>query len=150
MSTYSFANVVAAIQGPGGSISLGNGAGPSEEGITVTMTEDKNTMTIGADGSGMHSLHAGKSGTITVRLLKTSPTNALLMEMYNFQTASSANHGQNVISVRDPVRGDSVQASQCAFRKAPDLNYAKDGGTNEWGFDCIYIDEKLGIGTPVA
>lgn len=29
-------------------------------------------MTVGADGEVMHSLHAGKSGTITVTLLKTS------------------------------------------------------------------------------
>jgi hypothetical protein len=36
------------------------------------MTEAKNTMTVGADGEVMHSLHAGKSGTITVTLLKTS------------------------------------------------------------------------------
>ncbi len=35
----------------------------------------KNTMTIGADGEVMHSLHADKSGTVTVNLLKTSPTN---------------------------------------------------------------------------
>lgn len=150
MSTYSFIDVVGAIQGPGGSISLGNGAGPSEEGLTVAMTEDKNTMTIGADGSGMHSLHAGKSGTITVRFLKTSPTNALLMEMYNFQTASSATHGQNVISIRNPVRGDSVQARQGAFRKLGDLNFAKDGGIQEWIFDCVYIDEKIGTGTPAV
>ncbi len=72
------------------------------------------------------------------------------MEMYNFQTASSANHGQNVISVRDPVRGDSVTASQTAFGKAPDLTYAKDGGTNEWKFHSISIDEKLGNGSPSA
>lgn len=32
-------------------------------------------MTVGADGEVMHSLHAGKSGTITVTLLKTSPVN---------------------------------------------------------------------------
>ncbi len=59
MGVYSFANVAAAIVGPGGSITLGNGAGPSEEGITISYTEDKNTMTIGADGSGMHSCMRG-------------------------------------------------------------------------------------------
>ena len=39
---------------------------------------------------GMHSLHADKSGTITVNLLKTSPTNAKLSVMYNAQSLSSA------------------------------------------------------------
>ncbi len=43
--------------------------------ITVTQWAAQNTMTIGADGEVMHSLHADKSGTVTVNLLKTSPTN---------------------------------------------------------------------------
>jgi hypothetical protein len=61
------------------------------------MTEAKNTMTIGADGEVMHSLHAGKSGTITVTLLKTSPVNKKLSLMYNAQSQSSALWGNNVI-----------------------------------------------------
>jgi hypothetical protein len=54
------------------------------------MTEAKNTMTVGADGEVMHSLHGGKSGTITVTLLKTSPVNKKLSLMYNAQSQSSA------------------------------------------------------------
>jgi len=41
-----------------GVIDLGYGAAIAEEGITFAMAGDKNTMTIGADGEGMHSLHA--------------------------------------------------------------------------------------------
>ena len=58
MATYSFLDVTAAIQGPGGSINLAAGAGSAEEGITIEAMEDKNIMTIGADGAGMHSLVA--------------------------------------------------------------------------------------------
>jgi hypothetical protein len=65
MSTYSFLDVSASLAGPTGLVG-GYGSANAEEGITVTMTEAKNTMTIGADGEVMHSLHAGKSGTITV------------------------------------------------------------------------------------
>jgi hypothetical protein len=68
-------DVTATLAGPTGDIDLGYGSANAEEGITVTMTEAKNTMTIGADGEVMHSLHAGKAGTITVTLLKTSPVN---------------------------------------------------------------------------
>ena len=70
MSTYSFLDFSASIVGPGGAFDLGYGSGNAEEGVTVAMLEAKNTMTIGADGTPMHSLHAGKSGTITVTLLK--------------------------------------------------------------------------------
>src|SRR5882724_1438268 len=97
MQTYSFLDTVMAINGPGGAFSIRDGA--AKEGFTVDFTEDKNTMTVGADGEAMHSLKATKGGTITLRLLKTSPTNALLGALYNFQTASSATHGQNTIVI---------------------------------------------------
>ncbi|CAK8737758.1 hypothetical protein SODG_001487 [Sodalis praecaptivus] len=70
MATYSFMDVSASMTGPTGVIDLGYGSANAEEGIVVAMTEAKNTMTLGADGEGMHSLHAGKSGTITINLLK--------------------------------------------------------------------------------
>jgi hypothetical protein len=148
MATYSFEDVVASISGPGGVIPLGNGAGNADEGITVAMSEDKNTMVTGADGSVMHSLHASQSGRVTVRLLKTSPTNALLSAMYNFQTQSSANHGQNTMLISNPQRGDVISCQQVAFAKQPDLAYAKEGNVQEWEFDAGYIHEILGIGSP--
>lgn len=55
MGAYSFADVTASIDGPGGNFALTGGA--AEEGIKVEMAEDKNTMTAGADGEVMHSLH---------------------------------------------------------------------------------------------
>lgn len=143
--TYSFLEINAALVGPGGAISLGNGAGAAEEGITIDALGDINTMTIGADGSGMHSLHADKSGTITVRLLKTSPVNAQLMAMYNFQTSSATSHGQNTITLNDSARGDVMVCRQCAFTKAPSLSYGKDAGLNEWTWQAVSIDRVLGV-----
>lgn len=143
-TTYSFADVAAGIVGPGGTFSLGAGAGSAEEGITIAPTEEFNTMQIGADGSGQHSLHAGKSGRVTVRLLKTSPVNKMLMAMANFQRASSSAHGQNTIAVSDTERGDIVTCRQVAFVRVPDLNFQKAAGTLEWIFDAVYIDQVLG------
>ena len=146
MATYSFISFVASIDGPGGTFGLGYGAGNAEEGVTVAMVEDKNTMMIGADGTPMNSLHAGNGGTATVRLLKVSPVNAQLMSMYNYQKQNPAVWGQNVISMADVARGDSITLSVCAFKKAPDLTYAKDGGTVEWTFDVGQVTEILGTG----
>ena len=143
-NTYSFLDVNASIVGPGGGFSIGNGAGVSEEGITTTANDDIGNMLIGADGSGMHSLHADKSGKVTVRLLKTSPTNQLLSALYAFQTATGAAYGQNTIVIIDKSRGDVITASQCGFAKAPDIAYAKDGGTLEWVFNAVRIERTLG------
>ena len=144
--TYSFMDVNAGIVGPGGAFSLGNGAGVAEEGITITPTEDVNKMDVGADGSGMHSLHANKSGMVTVNLLKNSPTNALLSALYAFQTATSAAHGQNTININNIRSGDSITLTQVAFKKAPDLTYAKDGDVVAWEFHAVRIERLLGNG----
>lgn len=142
--TYSFLNFKCALTGPGGAINLGDGAGVSEEGITFDPVEDTNTMVVGADGAGMHSLNASKAGTITVRLLKTSPTNQLLSAMYAFQRASSESWGQNTISGVDKARGDVVVAQQCAFKRTPSISYAKQAGFVEWTWDAVVIDVTLG------
>lgn len=143
-NSYSFLDVYAAITGPGGAFSLGSGSGAAEEGITIAPTGDISGMQVGADGRGMHSLYADKSGKVTVRVLKTSPVNLLLQQMYNYQTSSSSLHGQNTITITDVARGDVITCAQCAFAKAPDLTYAKDGGTNEWTFNAIRIERILG------
>jgi len=141
---YSFFDVAATLTGPGGIVSLGNGAGTAEEGITVEPIEDKETLTIGADGTPMHSLHAGRQGTITVRVLKTSPTNSTLQAMYDFQQLSSAFWGQNVLVITHIASGDTASARSVAFRRAPTLTYAKDGGINEWSFNAGFVDRIMG------
>ncbi len=143
-NTYSFMNVNASLVGPGGNINLGYGAAVADEGITIAMAGDKNTMLIGADGEGMHSLHADKSGTVTIRLLKTSPSNAALMALYDAQSMSSTLWGQNVIVVSQDGVGDIHTARQCSFKKKPDISYKKDGDIVEWVLDSIKIDALLG------
>lgn len=144
--TYSFLDVRASIVGPGGAFSLGSGSGAAEEGITIEYADDVNSMQIGADGLGQHSLSANRSGVITVRLLKTSPVNKQLSLMANLQRASADAHGQNTIVIADN-RGDVVTAQQCAFKRIPTLNYQKMAGINEWTFDAIRVDQSLGDGS---
>jgi hypothetical protein len=143
MQTYSFLDIVAAFVGPGIAVSLGNGAGNSEEGISIDPAGDKDTMTIGADGKGMHSLHADKSGRVVVRLMKTSPINGILSAAYAFQTSSGSTHGQNTLTITDMNRGDVITCRQVAFAKAPNITYGKEAGIYEWDFNCIEIDRTL-------
>lgn len=145
MATYSFLNTVCALVGPGGYINLGEGAAVAEEGITINAAEDINEMKVGADGKVMHSLHANKSGEVVIRLQKTSQVNSLLSSLYAIQTASSITHGRNTITLNNLGTGDAVTCQQVAFKKAPDLTYAKDGGTVEWHLDAGVIDRVLGV-----
>jgi hypothetical protein len=147
--TFSFLDVNASITGPGGNFSLGSGAGAAQEGITITMAEEKGKVDVGADGSIMNTLRASDLGRVSVRLLKTSPVNAQLNGMYNFQKASSGRWGQNVIVVSDTQRGDRTTITAVQFMKQPDLSYAQDPGHNEWIFSGK-VTELLGTGTPIA
>ena len=139
--SYSFLDVLATIVGPGGAFSLGNGAGDAEGGISIELSEDKDTQVIGADGQPMHSLHAGQGGTVTVRVLKTSSTNFLLSTLYAFQSSSSALWGQNVIAIANIASGDQISCQYCAFKKQPANTWAK-----EWAFNAGIIYELLGAG----
>lgn len=143
-NVYSFLDVNATLVGPGGFVSLANGAGSSEEGITTSPSGEIGAMQIGADGYGQHTLHADKSGKVTVSLLKTSPVNQLLSAMYAFQTSSGAAYGQNTIVINDVSRGDVITCSQCGFAKAPDLSFGKSAGMNVWEFNAIRIERTLG------
>lgn len=160
MGVYSFSDVHCSITGPGGNVEIGVGTesstatsamiGIAEEGISVVASEDKNTMAIGADGTPMHSLHAGNPGTVTVRVQKTSAINRALSIMYNTQRLSAAYWAQNYITIRNSVRGDDIECIECAFRRIPDFNNPKIAGMVEWVFDAGRINEILGDGNPVA
>lgn len=143
--TYSFLDTTATLAGPGGVVNLGAGAAVAEEGITIEPAEDKNTMTIGADGQGQHSLIASDAATVTIRLLKTSPTNRALGLMYDLQSTSSALWGQNVLNVNNSGLGDVSVGQRVAFKKKPTLTYAKEGGFTDWTFDVINLNTVFGI-----
>lgn len=147
MATYSFQDCVATLTAPGGIIALGDGAGVADEGITLEFIEEKDKLSVGADGSPMHSLNASKAGKMSVRLQKTSPTNALLTAMYNFQQNSAATWGQGSITVQDIARGDQYSGQQVAFLKVPTNNYPKEAGMLEWEFLIGILDVQLGPGS---
>lgn len=151
---YSFMDVEATLTGPGVnnlSLSTGNAAqiaGPqvasAEEGVTIALGEETNTQTIGADGAVMNSLHASRAGTITIRLLKTSPMNKVLMKIYNEQRRQSSQWGRNTLTIRDVARKDTYTAYGCAFVRFPSNSYAKVGNTLEWELHASVIDANLG------
>lgn len=148
IQAYSFLDVAVSIDGPGGNFQLGSGAAPDKEGITIEFADDKNKQDIAADGTPLNSLRAAKNGKITVRLQKNSPANANLSSMYNTQIQSSANWGQNVITVTNLQTGDDYTCQAVAFKKFPSNSYQEEATRLEWEFDAGIIDPLLGQGMP--
>jgi hypothetical protein len=147
--TYSFLDILCSISGPAGALALGAGSGGAEEGITVEMDEDKDTMITGADGALMHSLHSALGGRMTVRLLKAAPVNGQLSLMYMAQQASARLWGTNTITIDDRVRGDKILGVQMAFMRFPNVVYATEGGIMEWVFGGRIV-QTLGFGGAVV
>jgi hypothetical protein len=108
------------------------------------MTEETGSMKIGADGSAMHALHASRAGRAIVRLLKTSPVNAQLDQMYRFQRTSSLFWGKNTIVVTNPVTGDNYTLAQVGFVKSPNNTWDKEGPMLEWEFNVGVILPIIG------
>ena len=63
--------------------------------------------------------------------------------MFDAQSMSAALWGQNVLTISH-VSGDVTTCRSAAFVKKPDNTYAEAPGTNEWEFNCGYIDGVLG------
>lgn len=143
---YSFASVTASISGPGGAFDLANG-GVANEGISVEPNERVTTQ-YGAGGNWMHVLHAAKGGKIKIRLMKNGVANSQLSKLFDFDTASPANLGQNIISVRNPLTGDAWTAIGCALTKKPNTVYSTEGPMNEWEVNVGALDGVFGSGSP--
>ena len=102
---YAFANIAGTVAGPGGVVSIGYPNGNAKEGLHVEYLEAKDAMVVGSDGSVMHSLRSGNAARVSVYLLKTSPINALLSNLYNFQRTQASYWGINTIAISDVQRG---------------------------------------------
>jgi hypothetical protein len=145
--TYSFSDTLCTINGPGlAGVNLSQ-QGEAEEGISWRFLNPKNIMTGGAAGDVMHSLAASNRGEFIIRLLKTSPLNAVLGQAYFQQSAATPLWGINVITVTNTTLQDSISGVQCAFRKFTDLAYRVEGGMNAWEFDVGILTPTLGGGT---
>lgn len=142
-SVYSFLDVHATLVDVLGVVNLGSGNGNSQEGITIVRDNPKATKTIGADGSGMFNLMGDKSGRVTFRLLKTSPSNKILSAIYNATTITSNLYGQGVITFTNTHTGETHTAVGVGIEKFPDSNNATEGGVNEWVFLALEIDSFL-------
>jgi hypothetical protein len=151
-NTYAFQDVTAHISGPGGDFQLttydisGPETAAAEEAVTITWGEESNTQTIGADGSVMNSMHSARAGTVVFRLMKTSPNNARLQQMFHFQHQSSAYWGRNTITIENKALGDKYTLLGCAWVRIPTNTYAKVGNVLEYELHVAIIDSILGGG----
>lgn len=150
MSTYSFLDVTLSISGPNGNFHIGGpDTSSAEEGFSITYTDDADTMIGGADEGFMHALSATKRARVDVHLLKGSPINAMLSDMYHADRQSGSQRwGQNTLVARNPISGDQYTGVGAAFVKFPDNTYGRAPNVITWSFNVGKMDADLGALMP--
>lgn len=110
--------------------------------VNVSRDEQAFTKVTGADGTVSRAKTANKSGTITITLLSTSPSNDILT---GFAVADEeTSDGVVAVLVKD-LSGRTVHASSAAWiQQIPDDEKSKDVGEREWVLDCAKITSFLG------
>jgi hypothetical protein len=92
---------------------------------TVARNVESSTLHIGADGIGTKVDNADKSGTITLRLAQSSPSNAVL-------SALEATSAVFPVIVKD-TNGNSLHSGAKAFiGTMPSSDYAQELSMREW------------------
>ena len=110
--------------------------------ISVERTSDAFSKVTGADGITSRAKSNDKSGTITITLAQTSPSNDILSGFAILD--ESKNAGVVPASLLD-FAGKTVAASAFAWvKKSPKADYSKEVGNREWVLDCADLDLFIG------
>lgn len=110
--------------------------------VSAERAGDGFTKSVGADGSVARARMADRSGSVTVTLMHTSPSNDVLSLMAN----EDENFGTAVgpLMVKD-LSGMTLLAAQNAWiRKMPNVEYGLEIGEREWVFDCDRLQMAVG------
>lgn len=110
--------------------------------ITVSRDEQAYNKVTGADGSTSRAKTANRSGSITVTLKQTSPSNDVLT---GFMIADEAgDQGVVPVLVKDTSGRTLHYASAAWVQQMPDQEFSKEISEREWVLDCARIDSFVG------
>jgi len=126
-SAYSYTNTANTLDGQ-----LIQGLWDGDDAISIAPGADKGTGLIGADGSGIFSVSANKSATITIRLQHTSPTHRLLQQKLKRQQALASPATAFPVTAYDTSSGEGGTADRCFIQSAPTDTKGASATVREW------------------
>lgn len=100
--------------------------------VTVARTNPAYEMVVGADGEATRVKSNDRSGTITVTLQQSSPSNDELSTLALLDEAGNA--GLFPLLIKDNLGTTLCAADTCFIEKFPDAAFAKTTQTREWVF----------------
>lgn len=139
-STYSFADVTMTISHPAVGQYVASGVGIGS--ISTSMTTDRSTHDVSADGSVMISKIKGRNGAHAIAVQQTSPLNAWLLKLYNYlETAPTSQWARTTIVQRAPSMQDRITSTGVSFQKLPDKPYQAQGQLVTWNLMAADIQQ---------
>ncbi len=112
--------------------------------ITVEREEDAFTKVVGSDGIVTRSKNANKSGTVTLTLKGSSPSNDILSALASKDEIDGS--GVSAVIVKDNS-GTTVCAGKGWIRKKAAAEFAKEISDREWTFDIGKLEHFVGGNT---
>lgn len=110
--------------------------------ITATRNSDAFTLQVGAGGQTCRSRSQDKSGTITVSLMQSSPTNDVLSALADIDEKTGS--GLGAVLIKD-VNGTTVISAENAWiKKKPEAPFAKEASIREWVIETGELDHFIG------
>jgi Protein of unknown function (DUF3277) len=106
--------------------------------VTASRNNDSFTLAIGSDGEAARAANSDQSGTVTVTLMQTSPSNDDLANL--MAQDELTNVGTGALFVKDASGRTLVSAVEAWIRKPADSEFAKEIGGREWTFETGRLD----------
>ena len=101
--------------------------------IAVSRNNDSFMLMVGSDGEAARAANADRSGTVTLTLMQTSPSNDDLSALLN--TDELTNTGTGALFIKDASGRTLVSAVEAWIRKPADAEFARELGGREWTFE---------------
>lgn len=128
----------------------------AEGGDAIMIKRDDPTVKtkVGMDGRGSVLITAKRSGTITIKVMQTSPSNKVFGAILALIEGGQGQFAPVFASFNDLVRKDSATGAFGVITKWPDVSRGDDIAEQEWEFWFERLDLVLGdpafIGLPMA
>lgn len=142
ISTYSFLDITGSISHPalGAYTFTGEGIGD----MTVSMSTDRTSHDVAADGAVMVSKLAGSNGSITISAQQTSALHNWLVKWYNYLYQAPTNEwAQTNVLVRAPQMGKAHVAVGVSPQKIGDQPYQAQGQRVTWNLMCADLQTEI-------
>lgn len=104
-----------------------------DEFITATHTNDQASMVVGNDGTVSRAINPDQSGTITLTLKQTSPSNDILSGLAVKDRLQGGVVG--ALLIRDNFGTTLVAGKDAWIKKTSDVTFGREVGNRVWAFD---------------